>query len=105
MCYVAQAFAVFSSANFQRSIVSPFRGERVNSLPKGAHTRKGESELFFKKVFYWPEMTLIQCKIAIYFNAEAQGRRVRRGSWSLELELESGGLGVRSQESGVGERS
>ena len=37
-------------------------------------------------------------KIAIYFNAEAQGRRVRRGSWSLELELESGGLGVRSQE-------
>ena len=34
-------------------------------------------------------------KIAIYFNAEAQGRRVRRGSWSLELELESGGLGVR----------
>ena len=43
-------------------------------------------------------------KIAIYFNAEAQGRRVRRGSWSLELELESGGLGVRSQGlySGVG---
>ena len=40
-------------------------------------------------------------KIAIYFNAEAQGRRVRRGSWSLELELESGGLGVRGQESGV----
>ena len=40
-------------------------------------------------------------KIAIYFNAETQGRRVRRGSWSLELELESGGLGVRSQESGV----
>ncbi len=33
---------------------------------------------------------IIQCKIAIYFNAEAQGRRVRRGSWSLELELESG---------------
>ena len=44
---------------------------------------------------------IIQCKIAIYFNAEAQGRRVRRGSWSLELELESGGLGVRGQESGV----
>ena len=44
-------------------------------------------------------------KIAIYFNAEAQGRRVRRGSWSLELELESGGLGVRGQESVVGVRS
>ncbi len=26
---------------------------------------------------------------------------MRRGSWSLELELESGGLGVRGQESGV----
>ncbi len=44
---------------------------------------------------------IIQCKIAIYFNAETRSRRVRRGSWSSELELESGGLGVRGQESGV----
>jgi len=47
----AQAFAVFSSANFQRSIVCPFRGERVDSLPKCAHPRKGENELFSKKCF------------------------------------------------------
>ena len=46
-------------------------------------------------------MIVILAKSAIYFNAETQGRRVRRGSWSLELELESGGLGVRGQESGV----
>ena len=32
---------------------------------------------------------IFQCKIATYFNAEAQGRRVRRESWSSELELES----------------
>jgi hypothetical protein len=34
---------------------------------------------------------VILYKIVIYFNAETQGRRVRRESWSSELELESGG--------------
>ena len=48
---------------------------------------------------------IFQCKIAIYFNTETQRRRVRRGSWSSELELESCRLGVRGQESGVGVKS
>ena len=44
---------------------------------------------------------IFQCKIAIYFNAEAQRRRVRRGSWSEELESEVGG-GAKVRANGYG---
>ena len=33
---------------------------------------------------------IIQCKTVTYFNAEAQRRRVRRGSWSEKLEFRVG---------------
>ena len=58
---------------------------------------------------------IIQCRIATYFNAETQRRRVRRGSWSSELESGREFLATKNRrsrrcqelelESGVVERS
>ena len=88
--YIAQAFAVFSSANFQRSSVqAPFRANGW-IVYQSARTRARGKFNFFQKSVLTSQKCDNSMQIAIYFNAEAQSRRVRRGSWREELELGSG---------------
>ena len=115
--YIAQAFAVFSSANFQRSSVqAPFRanGWIVYQTP---HARARGKFNFFQKSVLMNRRSDNSAKNCNIFCCRSQESGVRSLSWSLELELESGGefLATKNRRSrrcqelefrvGVGERS